>query len=154
MTSLYDVSVPIIRESLQTASSILRKGVKHAQANNISDADLLGARIYTDMVPLPNQILILHRVTERFIEKVAGRPTSTDLTGVLSPYEGNVQHLFDLLDEAIRDLDAVARESVDGKEDFEFTFDLATQIRKATGANYVHRYVVPYSMSFQPCVAH
>jgi uncharacterized protein len=145
MTSLYDVSVPILKESLQTASYILRKGHEHAQANNTSDADFLGARICADMAALPSQILIMHGVAELFIEKVAGRQTTSSFKGVLSPYEGTVQHLFDLLDTAVRDLDAVTRESVDGKENLEFEFNVGPQARKATAANYVHRYSVPYS---------
>ncbi|KAF7541508.1 hypothetical protein G7054_g612 [Neopestalotiopsis clavispora] len=144
MTSLYDVSVPILKESLQTASYILRKGHEHAQANKTSDADFLSARICADMAALPSQILIMHGVAELFIEKVAGRQTTSSFKGVLSPYEGTVQHLFDLLDTAVRDLDAVTRESVDGKENLEFEFNVGPQARKATAANYVHRYSVPY----------
>ncbi|KAI4593995.1 hypothetical protein KJ359_008783 [Pestalotiopsis sp. 9143b] len=144
MPSLYDISVPVLADSLKTVRGILRKGVDHAASHNITDAALLDARLAADMSPLPNQIMIMHAVVGIFAEKVAGRPTTTRFDKLLSPYEGTVDRLFDLIDDAVRDLEAIKRESVDGKEETEFTFNLGKQVRRANALDYVQKYSVPY----------
>ncbi|KAK6223915.1 hypothetical protein LQW54_000059 [Pestalotiopsis sp. IQ-011] len=144
MPSLYDISVPVLTDTLKTVRGILRKGVDHAASHNISDAALLDARLAPDMSPLPNQIMIMHAVVGIFAEKVAGWPTTTRFDKLLSPYEGTVGGLFDLIDGAVRDLEAIKRDSVDGREETEFTFNIGKQVRRANALDYVQKYSVPY----------
>jgi uncharacterized protein len=145
MTSLYDISIIPLTNIVNTMTLILRKGEEHAKANNISEADLLSARIYQDMLPLSNQVLITVMVVRRTIKNVSER-TLPDLTGPTSAYEGSLAELFQLLDGAAQDLAAITRESVDGKENQQLTFNVGPRIlKKGTAADYVHGYALPYA---------
>jgi hypothetical protein len=53
MPSLYEITIPSFIKNLKTLSSLLEKGLTHAEGN---EASLIASRLTEDMHPLPYQI--------------------------------------------------------------------------------------------------
>jgi hypothetical protein len=144
MSSLYDISIPVMTSVLKALSLVLKKGEQHAKANNISETDLLGARIYEDMIPLTNQILIVVS-TIRYAIRYLTETQLAQIEGLTAKHDLRLEELYQLIDGALQDLAAVKRESLDGQENKEIVFHLGPHfVKKATATGYIHGYTVPY----------
>ena len=56
--SMYDASVPVIKQMLVSLSELLAKAEAHAAEKKIEPAALLQARLFPDMLPLTRQVQI------------------------------------------------------------------------------------------------
>jgi hypothetical protein len=55
--SLYDVSVPVFRQHLAALSGVLAKAEAYCASGAVSEADLIGFRLYDDMLPFTFQVM-------------------------------------------------------------------------------------------------
>ena len=78
--SLYDATIPTYRQILGAVSGLLGKAVAHCAAHNIPEAELIAARLHTDMLPFSYQVksTVAHSVGA--IEGVRAGVFSPDLT--------------------------------------------------------------------------
>lgn len=56
--SMYEASVPLFIQSLQSLKAILQKGQAHAEARKFDAVNLVNARLFPDMMPLSRQVQI------------------------------------------------------------------------------------------------
>ncbi len=54
--SAYDITIPVFERGFASLSSILAKGLAHAEAEGIDPASYVGARLSPDMLPLAGQV--------------------------------------------------------------------------------------------------
>ncbi|KAF3010357.1 hypothetical protein E8E14_009224 [Neopestalotiopsis sp. 37M] len=111
MTSLYNLSVPVLREVLETTTHVLNKGEAFAKEHEISDADLIHERLYPDMFNLRLQILVILIVSRTTVTTLTGK----DVPGI-PERDQSLNKLHSLIDETIEILAAVLPQEVDGKE--------------------------------------
>ena len=55
--SLYDVSVPVFRQYLAGLSGVLAKAEAHCASGAVTEADIIGFRLYEDMFPFTFQVM-------------------------------------------------------------------------------------------------
>jgi len=55
--SLYDVSVPVFRQYLAGLSGVLAKAEAHCASGAVAEADIIGFRLYEDMLPFTFQVV-------------------------------------------------------------------------------------------------
>lgn len=140
MPSLYDISITVLQKVLITLSSILKKGEQYAHENNISESDLLASRIYEDMLPLTNQVLIIQMATSRALEKLTG-------TGLPAPGANlGLQQLHTLIEDTLQALKKVDEKVVNEKEGQEVVFQVGPKFTKrASAEEYIQGYTIPYA---------
>lgn len=56
LLSLYDVSVPVFRQYLAALSGILAKAESHCTSGSLTEADVIGFRLFEDMQPFWFQV--------------------------------------------------------------------------------------------------
>ncbi|KAH6653339.1 hypothetical protein BKA67DRAFT_569226 [Truncatella angustata] len=143
MISLYDISIPVITNVLNTLSSILHKGGQYAKEHNISDTDLLGSRIYEDMFPLSTQTIIIAQVAKKTIERLSD--VTLDTIPKLDHEVKSLEDLYNMIDGTLQELGAVDRASIEGKDNEDIVFNIGPHMmKKTTRTAYVLGYATPY----------
>ncbi|KAI2465364.1 hypothetical protein F4781DRAFT_409668 [Annulohypoxylon bovei var. microspora] len=137
MTSLYDLTVPVLTKILQTEVSILKDGEKWAKENGKSIDDLLKARLISDMYPLSIQVSI----TVMFVKKTLQLLVGADFEP--SVKEISLEECHSILQETLADLAKVKPESINGRESEILEFSIGKQTTKAPGFAGVQRTVLP-----------
>jgi hypothetical protein len=72
MTTLHQASVPVFEQFLHTLSAQVDKASAFAESRKISDVDLLGWRLYPDMLPLVAQFLTACDTAKNATARLAG----------------------------------------------------------------------------------
>ncbi|KUI66631.1 hypothetical protein VM1G_02308 [Cytospora mali] len=138
MTSLYDVSIPTLTNVLKTTSSIVIKGESWAKENNFPTKDLLELKVYPDMFSLRMQVIIIANIAKRTMER---------LTGVTHPdvdsFDKTLEELYAIIDETLKELAAVEKGNVGGKEGVPVLCEFFGKEYIASAADYVHGYAIP-----------
>ena len=70
--SMYDASVPVIRQMLTSLSELLAKAAAHAAEKKIEPTALLQARLFPDMFPLARQVQIACDFGKSIPSRLAG----------------------------------------------------------------------------------
>jgi uncharacterized protein len=70
--SIYQTSVPIFVQGLETLAHILRKGEDYAGANNIDPVTFVDARLAPDMLTLAGQVQRASDTSKLSIERCSG----------------------------------------------------------------------------------
>ena len=70
--SMYDASVPVIKQMLASLSELLAKAEAHAAEKKIEPAALLQARLFPDMFPLARQVQIACDFAKSIPSRLAG----------------------------------------------------------------------------------
>jgi len=70
--SMYQASVPVYLQYLNSISAVLDKGAAFAEAKKIDPAVLLQTRLYPDMHPLVKQVQIFTDQATRGVSRLAG----------------------------------------------------------------------------------
>lgn len=70
--SMYDASVPVIRQILTSLSDLLAKAQAHASEHKIEPVALLQARLFPDMLPLVRQVQIACDFGKSIPSRLAG----------------------------------------------------------------------------------
>lgn len=140
MTSLYDVSIPVLTNILKTASSVLAKGEDWAKQNNFATSDLLELRVYHDMFPLKYQALIMVNVTKRTLERLTGvaHPTTDGFDSFKT-----LEELYAVIDETLGQASAVGKREADERGDVQVSCEFFSEEYTASLVDYVHGYTIP-----------
>ena len=138
MPSLYEITIPPFRRALSNLSKNIEKGRAFADEKGIAHEDLLGARLYPDMLPLTGQVQRASD-TSRFVAVRVG--------GVApKPMADEEKSFDDLLARvaATRDfLKAVPPASFDGKDDIEVKFRAGPRELSFAGSTYILGFAIP-----------
>jgi len=139
MTSLYDISIPVLTNIVKTTLSVLQKGEAWAKENNVKTSDLLARRIYEDMFPLTIQVIIVANVSKKTIERLTGIPHPD-----IEDFNKTLEELYAILDQTLKELAAVRRtDVVEGRESVQVSCMFFGKEYKATALEYVQGYAIP-----------
>lgn len=78
--NLYSL-VDMYSKVLDTAAHVLGKGAQFAQANGVSDADLLEWRLVADMMPLSFQLDMVCNISHQWLARAVGMDVPADIPG-------------------------------------------------------------------------
>jgi hypothetical protein len=108
---MYQASVPVYLQYLNSISAVLDKGAAFAEAKKIDPAVLLQTRLYPDMHPLVKQVQIFTDQATRGVSRLAGvePPPFPDT-------EANFADLKARIAKAIAHVQSFTPEQIDGSE--------------------------------------
>lgn len=137
--SMYDASVPVFTQILNSLSAIIDKASAHAAEKKIEPAALLQARLYPDMFAFTRQV----QVASDFAKGCAAR-----LAGVEVPrYEDNEQSFAELKERIQRTLTFIAsvpREAIEASAQRDIVTGSGARMREFKGQIYLVHYVMPH----------
>jgi hypothetical protein len=135
MPSLYEVTIPPFIKNLKILSTLLEKGVAHANGN---DATLLEARLIADMQPLTYQIQRVSDTSKGLAVRLGkAAPVSWE------DNEKTFPELQERLSKTIKFLEALDSKCMDGLEDAEVVMKTRSGEQKFTGLSYVNSFAIP-----------
>jgi len=109
--SMYQASVPVYLQYLNSISAVLDKGAAFAEAKKIDPAVLLQTRLYPDMHPLVKQVQIFTDQATRGVSRLAGvEPPPFPET------EASFADLKARIAKAIAHVESFKPEQIDGSE--------------------------------------
>ena len=137
--SMYDASVPVIRQMLTALSDVLAKAEAHAAARKIEPAALLQSRLFPDMLPFVRQVQIACDF---------GKSMPSRLAGVEVPaYDDTGQSFEELRSRIARTLafiDGIDAAAFEGSEAIEIVLRPGTpKERTIAGGAYLLHYGLP-----------
>ncbi|KAI1139456.1 hypothetical protein F5Y05DRAFT_412554 [Hypoxylon sp. FL0543] len=148
MTSLYDLTVPVLTRALQTEVTILKKAEEYAKESGKPIADLINARIYPDMFPLSMQVVICEIVTKQALQSLGGKEFKPDLKEI------SLEECYARLADTLSQLAEVKPEDVNGKESQIVELGIAKGRTNITAVDwyYVNRFLFSIFDSFRPTI--
>jgi len=134
MTSLYAVTMPVMVRALKNLDHVLAK----AADSGIDDAELVGARLIEDMLPLSKQVQIASD-TARFTAVRIGQVAPV----AMADEETTIAQLRERLAKTIAYLEAAAPAGFEDRETAEVILTLPNGELKFTGLSYVTDFALP-----------
>lgn len=135
---MYQASVPRFIHMLGNLHTILSKAQAHAQAKGIDELAFTGFRLYPDMLPLTNQIMI---ATD------TAKGCAARLAGVTPPvYEDNEKTFAELNERIAKTLvylQSFKPEQIDGSEEREVVLKRRTGEERLQGMPYLLNSALP-----------
>ena len=134
MTSLYTVTVPVMVRALKNLDHLLAK----AADSGIDEAELTGARLTEDMLPLTKQVQIASD-TARFAAVRVGQATPE----AMADEETTIAQLRERVAKTIAYLESAAPTGFDDRETAEVILTLPNGEMTFTGLGYVTDFALP-----------
>ena len=113
--------VEMYSRALDTAAHLLSKGVAHAAANHVSEADLLKWRLIDDMQPLSFQLMVICNFSREWPARVAGLPVPAAVGADL-----DVAAFHAAITDAKAYLATLKPEQFEGRDDLPLTHTIGT----------------------------
>jgi len=136
--SMYDFSIPVLKQSLGSLAAILRKAADHAENKKIDPAVLISARLFPDMFALAKQVQIATDQAKGCAARLAG----VDIPS-FDDNETTFAELQARIEKTIAFLDSFKAPQINGSE----TRDIVLQLRERTvefkGQEYLLKWVMP-----------
>jgi hypothetical protein len=136
--SMYEASIPAVRQTLSALSGILDKASAHATERKIDPAVLLGTRLFPDMFPLVRQV----QLTTDFAKGIGAR-----LAGVELPKFADAESTFEELQARIgrtQDfLKGLNAAQFEGSETREITLPIGGESLRYSGQEYLFQFALP-----------
>lgn len=136
--SMYEASVPVFIRALSNLSAILDKGAAHAQTQGLDPADLIQARLISDMDALPAQI-------QRASDTAKG--CAARLAGIAVPGMADTETTFAELQERIAKtvafLNTVTPAQLDGSETRSIELKVPPEPMYFDGKSYLLGFALP-----------
>ena len=136
--SMYQVSVPAFLQILSALTKIIDKAIAHAAAKKIDQAELLNARLASDMFNLTRQFQVASD---------AAKGATARLAGMEPPkFEDNEKTFEELkvrLGKTIDFIRSIKPEQIDGSEDRDITFPIGGKPMTFKGQPYLSSFAFP-----------
>ena len=99
-TSLYSVTVPVMKKGLNALSGLLDKAETHIREAGKSDADLLALRFAPDMFPFVKQVQVTCDQAKVFPFRIKGEmpPSFPDTEASIAELKVRIQKTIEILD--------------------------------------------------------
>ncbi|HQR98408.1 MULTISPECIES: DUF1993 domain-containing protein [unclassified Polaromonas] len=138
--SMYQASVPVFKQMLESLSAVLAKAEAHGTARNITPAALLQARLCPDMFPLLRQV----QVACDFAKSVSARIAGVEVPG----FEDKEESFADLqarIAKTLAFIDSLSAAQIDGSEARQIVTQAGTPKEKIfSGQSYLLNYGLPH----------
>ena len=137
--SMYQASVPIFLQFLNSLSAVLGKAAEHAEAKKIDPQVLLNFRLYPDMFPLVRQV---RAATDHAIN-ACGRLADAE-TPKFDNNEASISDLQGRIAKTVEFLKGLKPAQIDGTEDKKVTFTFPSgATREFTGQGLLLNFCLP-----------
>lgn len=137
--SMYNASVPVFKQLLDSLNAILIKTNTHILENKIDPDTLLQARLFPDMFNLIRQV----QIATDFAKGVTARLAGIEVP-VFEDNETSFDELQSRITKTIRFISSVAPEKIEGSEEREIiTREGTPKEKKFTGQSYLLHYGIP-----------
>lgn len=137
--SMYEASVPVFNQILNSLAAIIDKAEIHANEKNIDPAALLQARLYPDMFPFLRQV----QVAADFAKGCSAR-----LAGVEVPrYEDTEKSFAELRERIARTLafiNGLPRDAIEASDQRDIVTGSGAKVREFKGQVYLVHYAMPH----------
>ena len=137
--SMYEASVPVFTQILNSLAAIIDKAEAHANEKNIEPAALLQARLYPDMFPFARQV----QVAADFAKGCSAR-----LAGVEVPrYEDTEKSFSDLRERIAKTLafiNDLPRDAIEASAQRDIVTGSGANTREFKGQVYLMHYAMPH----------
>ena len=137
--SMYEASVPVFTQILNSLAAIIDKAETHANEKNIDPAALLQARLYPDMFPFTRQV----QVATDFAKGCSAR-----LAGVEVPrYEDTEKSFADLRERIARTVAFISdlpRDAIEASDQRDIVTGSGAKMREFKGQDYLVHYAMPH----------
>jgi uncharacterized protein len=136
--SMYQASVPVYLQYLNSISMVLDKGAAFAEQRKIDPAALLQARLYPDMHPLVKQVQIFTDQATRGVSRLAGvePPSFPDTETTFAEVKSRIQ-------KAMEHVQSFKPEQIDGSEDREIVMKTPRGDLNFKGQQYLLGFSLP-----------
>ena len=115
--------VGMYSKALDTAAHLLGKGVEHAAATGVSEAEMLEWRLIDDMAPLAFQLMVVTNFTRLWPARAAGLPLPNEVAADLS-----VTQFQAAIADAKAYLSALTPDQFAGRDEVPLTVSLGTSM--------------------------
>ena len=136
--SMYDFSIPVLKQSLGSLAAILRKAADHAESRKIDPAAFIGARLFPDMFALAKQVQIATDQAKGCAARLAGID--------IPSFEDNETTFGELqarIEKTIAFLDSVKAQQINGSETRHIVLQLRERTVEFKGQDYLLKWVMP-----------
>jgi len=137
--SMYNASIPVFKQMLNSMSHVLSKAEAHANEKKIEHDALLQARLFPDMFPLIRQV----QIAADFAKSVSARLANAEVPG----YEDNETSFADLqtrIKKTLSFIESLNQTQFDGADSREIILRPGTpKEKKFSGTNYLLNYGLP-----------
>lgn len=139
--SMYAASVPVFKQLLGGLSGILAKGEAYAEEFHIEPDVLLTARLYPNMFNLARQVLVATEFSKSCVARLASLdvPKYDGVEGGFAEAQARIKAVLDFFE-------TVTPEQVNGSEEKEITYMVASTTRRYLGQPYLLHAVMPQFM--------
>ena len=138
-TTMYNHSVPVLKQMLLALQAILKQASEYAAAKSIEPDTLLQARLAPDMFPLVKQVQIACDFSRGITARLAGVEVPT-----FGSDEKSFADLDALITKTLAFLDSVKASQFEGKENAEIVLRPGTpKEKKLNGSAYLVHYGLP-----------
>lgn len=133
--SMYDASVPVFTQMLQSLLNILKKADAYVESSKIDPKALIQARLYPNMLPLSVQVQIAGDTAKGCAARLAGVEPP-----VYEDNESTFAELIARVSKTIEYLKTIEKEKVDGTENNQIHYPHHGQTATMEGLPYLlHR---------------
>lgn len=137
--SMYNASIPVLTQMLDSLSGVLKKAEAHAAEKKIEPQILLQSRLFPDMFPLSQQV----QIAADFAKGIAARLAGAEVPA----YEDNEQSFSELLariEKTSTFIRSFGSEQIDGSEERVILLRPGTpKERRLSGQAYLLHYGLP-----------
>lgn len=136
--SMYQASIPAFVRGLNNLSSILAKGLAHAEAKKIDPSVFVNARLAPDMFPLARQIQIASDVVKGCAARLAGVevPSYADTETTFPELQARIA-------KTVAFMQTIQAKQVDGSEGKSITFKVGGREVQFNGQDYLLNFALP-----------
>ena len=135
---MYDASVPVFKQLLNSLSAILDTAETHATEKKIEPNALLQARLFPDMLPFTRQI----QIASDFVKGACARLANVEMP----KYEDTEQTFSELKERVTKTLafiESLTPEQFQGSEEREINTSPGPKNKQFIGNNYLFHYALP-----------
>ncbi len=136
--SIYQATVPVFVQGLDTLAHILRRGEDHARANNIDPVSFVDARLAPDMLTLAGQVQRASDTSKLSVARLSGIPAPK-----MEDTEKSLDELHARIENTAAYLKGITEAQFDGAETKRVELGLRDYKPVFTGASYLFGFGLP-----------
>jgi len=136
--SMYQITVPVFKRTLNNLTAILNKAAAHAEARKIDPAVFISSRLAPDMLPLARQV----QIATDAVKGCAARLAGVDIPS-FADTEATFPELVERVAKTQAFLDGISAAQLEGSEDRTVTLQIRGNDVQFKGMAYLQGFVLP-----------